>query len=167
MISVHVSVDIGLAGTGVAVWDAALWKRQLALPLLCDNVYSGVGNSDLTERCYRICRKILSARDGYRILSVVSEHPEFRRGELGEAVAQKDILGKMTFLTGYLAGMCGERGIEFVSVRPSEWIGQCSKEMVQRKIRHILPEIEQLKPISHSWDAIGIGLFVQGSFARK
>ena len=58
-----------------------------------------------------------------------------------------------------------------IPVPVNEWIGQLPKPVMHRRVRSTLErcadaeEVEALmgKP-SHHWDAVGVGLFVQGYF---
>lgn len=93
------------------------------------------------------------------------EWPEFRAASAqGHAAAARDNLTQLAFAGGCHAEMAFASGSAPVPVPVSAWKGTLKKEVVTRRIQRAIGATAlDLTPIeSHAWDAVGIGLFVQG-----
>jgi Holliday junction resolvasome RuvABC endonuclease subunit len=160
-----ITLDPGISGTGIAVWSSKKWKEQLVNPVHCENLYPKE-KKDFVVKTNSLLRKIENLFEIYDIKELWCEMPEFFDDAGGHMAAKKGDLVKLVFFVGAVAGICYTNGVHFRSIKPSEWKGQTSKEMVIRKIRYLLPEIHRINPKSHSYDAIGIGLWAQGFYKR-
>jgi len=160
-----ISLDPGITGTGVAVWKRRDWRKTLTNPVWCCNMYPK-GKGDYVCKTISLLIKIEDLMNAYRVTDLYCEMPEFFDDAGGHMAAKKGDLGKLTYFVGAVAGLCYTRGVVFHPIEPSKWKGQTSKEMVIRKIEQILPEIHELNPKSHTYDAIGIGLWAQGYYKR-
>jgi hypothetical protein len=164
---VKLSVDPGVSGAGFSLWNEEDWCRRPVKPYMCGNLYAPKRCRDYIDRTDDIIKQLLRLVEGGKVDEIWCEMPEFMDGASGRMVATKGDLAKLTLFTGAVFGMCIMRGIRFHPVEPSKWKGQTSKEMVARKILHILPEIEELNIRNHAWDAVGIGLWAQNYYVRN
>lgn len=159
------SVDPGVTGTGIAIWEANDWKFKLTNPIWVGNLYPNK-DSGFNDKVSDILTKIYDLTQKYGVTEIWCEMPEFFDDAGGHMAAKKGDLTKLTFFVGAIHGFCIFNGIKFHPVTPSTWKGQTSKEQVIRKIEYILPSIVNLNPKSHSYDAIGIGLWAQEFYKR-
>jgi len=160
------SIDPGVAGTGVAVWSRIAWGH--GKPTDVFNLYPRKdAGRDFTSKTCSLLKRLEESVDLKEVTEVWCEMPEFFQSAGGMMVASSGDLSKLTFMVGALAGHLWKYGIVFKTVCPTVWKGQLTKDMVIRKIQHIIPDIEKsMDPKSHSWDAIGIGLWAQNRFKR-
>lgn len=156
------SLDPGISGTGVAIWKDSEWKDRAALPVLTENLYPSARCTDWTERAETIGRKLLELFNRYPPLFVYCEFPEFQDSAKGYAVATKGDLQKLTFIVGFFAAMAWEKRAAFVPYKVSVWKGQLPKPVVISRIIERIPGISEMKVSSHSFDAIGVGLYAKG-----
>lgn len=162
------SVDPGIGGTGWAAWEEKDFAKRLRCPVACGNLYAHSSANGMVEKSFSILDKLEPIFERYSVKMLISEEPEFFDSAGGHMTAVTGDLIKLTFFVGTLAGLCHSLDIDFSSVPPSEWKGQTSKEQVIRKLLHILPDLDRkLRPKSHSYDAIGIGLWVQKFYDRN
>lgn len=160
------SVDPGVSGTGVALWRGKTWKKTVCNPVWAENLYPRE-KGDYVHKTNLLLARLETLISETTVTDLWCEMPQFFDDAGGHMAAKKGDLAKLTFFVGAIAGLCYKRGIRFHPVEPSEWKGQTSKEMVIRKINTVLPQIHELKPKSHSYDAIGIGLWAQGFYKRS
>lgn len=97
---------------------------------------------------------------------VVCEWPQSFSSVGGRAASGAGSIIKLAFGIGQIALMADACRAKFIPVPVAQWKGQLSKNIVIKRIKKRLPEtrIEYLEPSSHSWDAIGIGLYCKGLF---
>ncbi len=148
----------------MALWRERTWKK-VPKPYYCCNLYSS-HKGDWELRVQNITAKVKEILDEADATHVYCEMPEFFNVAGGHLAANTGDLGKLTFLVGAYAQAAWSRGAVFVPITPREWKGQTSKEQVIRKIRQVMTLDADIKPVSHSWDAIGIGLWAQGLYRR-
>ena len=151
----YLSIDPGLSGTGWAIWNLN-WHL-----LDSGNVYTNANK--LEEKISDIGNRILvySNIRYTEIKHVWIEYPAVFGGVAGDMVARKGDVVKLTFLAGYIVG---HLEAEFTIVPVHRWKGQLPKPIVIKRIKKILPFIDFEKIKSHSWDAIGLGLWAKGRF---
>lgn len=160
------SIDPGLGGTGIAVWDRYSWSASIVRgPTTSFNVFDKSRSDNLSDRIDNILGQF------YTLLSSASEvhmeYPEYFDDLGGNRTAKRGDLVKLTFVAGAIFGCCYSCGVKVKLYKPTTWKGQLTKDQVEIKIRHILEGKCDLSGVkSHSWDAIGIGLFGQGKFHR-
>jgi hypothetical protein len=150
-----VSIDPGIKGLALAVWDPCLIEVRL-LPLAKAATF---GKRDLWQpgRDYH-----LGGVDEVVLEKMV--HYPGQRGARADAVAN-DLID-LTAVSCLLAGSLHPREISFLT--PQEWKGNVPKEVMQRRIEKALsgPELALLEAackgvgaLAHNlWDAVGIGL---------
>lgn len=184
---VAISIDPGCSTMGVCVWDMSSWDANKLRPpvealavnlnkggFLREQTNSGgmynylSGTRELIKRLKRIAARYA------KVDRVYCEEMESFGGVRGNA-AGGDVL-HVAFACGAFYQWASELGAGFHPVRVTEWKGNLSKEQVYRRIlkRFDLTEHSEEEertfagiltyPISHDWDACGIGLFAQGRF---
>jgi len=121
-----------------------------------------------------LLKRLASKLEGYHVERVYCEEMIGFDGVRANA-ARADVL-HVAFATGAIFYFAETIGAAFHSVPVTKWKGQLSKDMVYRRIlkRYGLDERSSEDettfggllsyPISHDWDAFGIGLFAQGKF---
>ncbi len=94
---------------------------------------------------------------------VFIEEPLFISTAGGRAVAGRGDLVKLTLLAGSYWGAINSLRMETTFVPVRDWKGQLPKKVVEERIRLLLgKKFRDLTLLDHEWDAIGIGLWVQG-----
>lgn len=148
------AIDPGLSGTGWAFFEGKTLKDHGVLTFR-DNV-------EWDERARMYAASIRSLMIHFKGGRAYCEYPAFFESAAGTMVAKTGDLLKLTFLVGLMAGMVYPN--PFILVPVHQWKGQLPKEVVNERIKKILGEktCERIK--SHAWDAVGIGLHVNGDF---
>jgi len=155
------SIDPGINGTGWALWRNQTLKKAGIIRVAKRGM-------DWREKSLEVAREVSVLVATHRVAAVACEYPEYMQSQKGEMVARRGDLVKLAFLTGVIAGRCCPLDAAMVPVHM--WKGQLSKENVERRIRRILTREEGydicglLDLKSHMWDAVGVGLFMQGRF---
>ena len=167
-----VSIDPGIRGTGLCVWNSSTWgqivsktNRQINirnLPIHVENFNPRAGDNWMwtSERYHEKFHELVQR---FTIRKVFCEFPQFFASEIGLAATGKGDIHKLACLVGVFAGATWEYGGQFTPILVNDWKGQLPKAAVERRICDRLPTITDcFDPQSHSWDAIGIGLYAQG-----
>ncbi|MFH1394918.1 MAG: hypothetical protein ABIH09_02040 [Candidatus Omnitrophota bacterium] len=146
------TIDAGISGTGYAIWSEN-WKLiHSGIVTSREKSWDAKGKS-IAERLKTILNK------EFPVAYVAIEMPAFFQSTGGQVTARSGALVKLSWFVGLLAGTLRDKGIRYVSV--PEWKGSLPKDVVERRIKKILPKV---KMRSHSVDAIGIGLYLAGRF---
>ncbi len=121
----------------------------------------------LVKRATGISEMLLAICAKQNVGKLAIEYPEFHGSTGGMMVARRGDLVKLTFTCGFLVGyLCRHVEVELVTVR--QWKGQLPKAIVQTRIRRILgEEVSRQFRNDHEWDAVGVGLYVQGYLEVK
>lgn len=162
-----ITIDPGVE-LGYAMWRAPLQVRTanlLAAPLAAGVITSDSGNDagwwnhvvDVVNQLALACYHWTTHRGP--IDRAVIEWPQFFKTRAGLAAANSGSLVKLSCAVGAIAQGIREIVpiIQFVSV--PEWKGQLPKEEVIDRIKRVWPDLDCS---SHAWDAVGIGLHLQG-----
>lgn len=162
-ISKFASLDIGLDGTGYAVWDRSTFLELQ--PPLYSGVITDVGVSPGAPwwvRAETIRQTLFNELQRHGAICVYAEQPQFMEGGKGITSARKGDLIKLTTVFG----MCATCAQLFVPVPVSEWKGQLSKKITDERIMKKLGKFgwKPTTKTSHEMDAVGVGLFVKGYF---
>lgn len=164
------SIDPGSGGTGIACWDFVRWNRDL-LPVHVGNVFAAGGKNlktdsrntlwqsqaaDITAKVYDIIQAT-NAQQAY------VEYPLLMGSAGGNAAAGTGSLVKLAVLVGMIMETCRVSGIPVIAYPVSEWKGQCSKEIIEKRIRKRVGEggWASVGAKSHMIDAWGLGLFAK------
>jgi len=148
------TVDPGISGSAYAVWNN---KWQL---VEAQNLYPSSEADSWEDACVSLSEKVAQLTIRHEVTVGAIEYPAYFASVSGEMVAKKGDLLKLTFLVGML--YC--QFVECTLVPVREWLGQLPKEVVEGRIRRILGA-EACKDFkSHTWYAVGIGLYLKGDF---
>jgi hypothetical protein len=167
----RLSIDPGVSGTGVSCWSEKDWEKRVN-PVWVRNVYatSKASKAGWVAKTYSVLSQLDELlNEATPVVRVYSEFPLVFGGVIGNAASASkgsepgDVL-KLAFMVGSIAELCRIYEIPFDYYTPTQWLGQLNKEIVQKRIRDRLPTIETLKPVSHGWDSVGLGLFAKGFF---
>jgi hypothetical protein len=160
-VAVRVSIDPGSTGTGIALWREEEWDA-LVPPIEVRNFMPAPINEHWREKTFGIVARMQKDLAKYDVRHAYFEQPEFFDTAGGHMAAKTGDLIKLTFFFGACAYAVEQLGIPMTFYPVHEWKGQLPKNIVTRRIIGRIPTVNRLKPQSHSWDAIGIGLHAKG-----
>jgi len=146
-------IDPGLNGTGYAVYTPK-WH------LLFSGNINISGQYPWEIRGQRIEKRIIEMVARQEITHAYIEFPSYFGSASGQMVAARGDLVKLTWLVGLLYGVFKSGQAMLLPVR--EWKGQLPKEVVIKRIKQILPQEVWKKFKTHTWDAVGMALYVKG-----
>jgi hypothetical protein len=150
------AVDPGLNGTGWATFQGRKLVDQGVLTFRDEKLA-------WEERAIMYASSIRSLSIHHKVDRIACEYPAFFESAAGTMVAKKGDLLKLTSLVGLMWGVVYP--LPFLLVPVNQWKGQLPKEVVNRRITAKLGEKACAGIKSHAWDAVGIGLYVNGDFA--
>ena len=146
-----ITIDPGISGTGVALWDYNLFRRkhELCIPLS----HRSMAKYILSQIHSIIVRN--SVVQGYM------ENQHYMDSGQGDVCARSGALVKLSQFAGQIIGVFNEHHLPIELVDVQKWKGTISKDLVKHRI---LKRIPDCKATNHDWDAIGIGLYKMGRF---
>lgn len=173
----RLSIDPGLSGTGLAVWDDQGTEADWCTLAPPKRVYSNIntyavhapGEDGWPIRMANIVGQInhiyehLEVRG--RVHKVYIEWPHFRGDEVGYTATSKGDIYKLSALIGGIMTITIHKFGGTVKLVPvTEWKGQLPKDIVTNRIKNVLGNnvCENLRISQHGWDAVGIGLYTKG-----
>lgn len=172
---VFMSVDPGVGGTGVAVWELDKIGDEVA-PIHTEVIKPGrVHAHSTTERWMKKTQAVygmfsLFLQEWNDVGAVYIEQPQFF-GSAGGVAASADVV-KLSMLIGTLIGAATAKGASPVLVPVNVWKGQLPKDVTQRRVIRYLKKctpagnyyvtLTQGCAPDHLYDAIGIGCYVKG-----
>lgn len=149
-----ISIDPSINFTGFAIHDnKELIVYKLLTPNKADEEYSQKSRTIFTQ-IREIYNSIISDTDlqsDDNKIVIVLECPEYWK-IAGHAARESGSVYKLTFLCGMIATLDN-----VVFTTPSGWKGQQSKDVVNRRLRDVYPNINIEKMNHNIVDAIGIG----------
>lgn len=168
----RVSIDPGIEGTGLAVWNDASWDT-LVPPI---HVYSNIHHVGMNEgtwltRMLSISKQVQALLDtltvqNQKLLHVYIEWPHYRADHVGQTATAKGDIHKLSALIGSLTSLAATRYGAVVHLVPvADWKGQLPKYVVRDRIlKHFGEPVCEgsLHIRQHGWDAVGIGLYAKG-----
>jgi hypothetical protein len=157
-----VTIDPGLNGTGVAVWNA----ERLVMSAVLSLRHKIASHENWLHRISILDRGV---EDYLRPLTSqmklwVVEFPELHGGIAGEASLRRGDLFKLAALCGRLTRTAHTLGASVEFVHPTAWKGQLPKRVVIQRIRKFMGANAPPQLRDHESDAIGLGLWMQGRF---
>jgi len=148
---IWLSIDPGLEGTGLAIWEGLEANRPLKTMAL---------KFKTKEEYLKSLNRILSE---YMITYVLCEDTILFQGSArGHASASTGKLFKLSRFIGAIEDLCNRLMIKFELIAPNKWKGQLPKDVACSRIKVLCPFIPD-KP-HHLIDAVGIGLYRMGKF---
>lgn len=157
-----ISIDPGLAGTGVVRWaNRKPIAARVMKPIMRD-VRDKIkdGEEDLIPRARDLADQLVSdaALFIFEYTTVVIEFPEYQASADRAMGWKTGSLQRLTMFIGVLIGVM-PRTWRVILVSPSGWKGQLPKDVVQRRMTAVYGanKMKELGVTSHAWDALGIG----------
>jgi len=147
----RITIDPGVNGTGYAIWDKR-WK------LISYGIIRGK-SKNWEKRMVEISKRLKTLVGKCRVTTGYIEKPKKFQGVFGGMVADRGDLVKLSMFVGFCSGFLM---IPMETVEVIKWKGQLPKDIVEKRVKKLLPEAEDAK--SHAIDAIGIGLYLSGRF---
>lgn len=147
------SVDPGLRGTSVAIWERSKPK------LISCRRYTLAASTRLqfVRRCEMIAQFVAREIQTCDLFGI--EYPAAMYSAKALAVMGRGDLVKLAFLVGYIASRVGgTMPILLIPVR--DWKGQLPKHVIEHHVRRILGRKRTKDLVRDDWDAIGIGLYM-------
>jgi hypothetical protein len=152
------TVDPGSTGSGIAIWDEEEWdKRSNGSKKPIYPMYQGVLNRE--DKILYGLKKLIAVCN---VRKAYVENAAYMGESLkGHMVAGGGKLVKLAEFIGKVLNIFEDYGVEAELVNPQKWKGTMTKQAVIKRICKRCPNMEG---DSHSWDAIGLGLYVMGIF---
>lgn len=152
------SIDAGKAGTGYAVWrEGTFAKRDPAYP-----IENGVIFKKDVELQLKIFKTIVQRYSP--IQAYIEDAAYMPQSKAGSVCASSGSLVIFAKYIGRLEQIFADAYCKVNMVSVAKWKGTLSKEIVKERIIRRLPKINCR---SHDWDAVGIGLYIQGHINTK
>lgn len=153
--SVYMTVDPGVGGTGIALWDDEhIHPRNCA-------VVTASTELEWIDRVWSIAEGfndiLLKANPEH----IIFEYPGFFQSAKGLASAVNGDVFKLMFLVGILSDRCHLNKMGVVLLPVNTWKGTLSKDAVIARIAARLGTTLDHYP-NHVADAVGMGLHVKG-----
>jgi len=143
------TIDPGKSGTGYALWDYNLFKNK---PEECGPV--------LTKSMSKhILTKIHFAIVKYNVIEGYMENQHYMETGKGSVCASGGGLVKLCQFAGQIIGLFNQYHLPIHLVDVQKWKGTLNKDIIKHRILKRLPNC---KASNHSWDAVGIGLYIMG-----
>lgn len=152
-----VSIDPGLQGTGLAVWERGTLVRADVLALR-----SVDAQKNWAARVDLLIREHMAPHVDAGVDMLVCEMMEFQGGGARGLGWRNGDMQRTTYFIGALAGHFHWCDVILVPVHV--WKGQLPKDLVESRLRKRIPETESMRVWSHAWDAVGIGAWTVGRF---
>ena len=157
-----ISVDPGVKGTGIAMWEHPVLEGDMPKDVF--NIMPSGPNTSWLGVAHQMVQDLVKIFEEFKIVRVDCEFPQFFDSAGGHATAARGDLQKLTFLVGNYAAVAWNYKVAFYPWLVNDWKGQMPKIAVEKAIKRRLKGIEDLGVESHMWDAIGIGLHAHGNF---
>ena len=172
------SIDPGLS-IGYALWDYAKNEREVK-PLQYGSFrpqYPRTGKPLVWPWEERVkstlvqferwlfdnCKAWGSRGRATNIVEAFIENASYFGTARGACTVQSGSLVKLTYTVGWLSHVLTQWQVPITLVSTMQWKGQLTKAAVQKRIIQRIGELPG-KVTSHTWDAIGVGLWARGHF---
>lgn len=159
-----ITIDPGIGGTGVAVWDYDYFGRLV--PPIASTSFGGKVKNGWENSVAEISRQFGIYVRLYMPEKIYFELPALMNSAVGHIASQKGDLVKLAIAAGAIIGAAAFTArTSFEAIPVATWKGQLPKAESTRRILERLPRgyfASYYKPTSHEIDAIGIGLHVKG-----
>jgi len=159
--SVDIAVDPGISGAGYVLMNKDMSYKFIvkAGVLNADNSLSWEEKAvDIAEQLFAVAKSYGGCRNMYCEFPIIYNNPG------GISIAVKGDILKLIYSVGVLAGVFKDS--LFKAIKVNIWKGQLPKKAVEKRIIQKLgaKTCTRLGLDSHSWDAVGIALYVRGDF---
>lgn len=154
---VVLTIDPGLMGTGVVVWDANDWNNDIQNMRFSSKLFTS-REKEWSLAARDIALQIVKWLKPSNVIMMYVEFPQNFQSALGQSISNRGDLFKLVFLIGCIRGAFMDS--TFLPVSVPEWKGQLPKAEVERRCKRVIPE-KQWVESNHVWDAVGIGLYLR------
>jgi len=167
--SYSISIDPGVTGQGMAVWDNDYWLDCVP-PVAVANLHPKGSKTDTWEQ-----RKLKQFVNFVNIIQEFEPTHIFCEGQAfhestakGYTAMQRGDIIKLTHFCGMMEGCAILRGIQWKEVTVIEWRGQMPDSAVEARVIDRLGRdiCSNLGLKTHLWDACAIGLHVKGCWKQ-
>ncbi len=170
------SVDPGYGGTGFAVWRESDFicpipsKPEPPVKVGIITPPNSLREEDFVIRGNSIARQFGDLLQDFIPHVVYVEFPVFFDDAGGHMGMKTGDVPKLIYLVGVISEVCRARGAKFYPIPVPDWKGQMPKDMVIKRIHKELGGgnrtegeliCRKLDVKSHSYDAVGIGLYAR------
>ena len=167
----YITLDPGLHSTGYAVfegdtrWIEAGFNAEAPVEAGLLQPDNDVFKENPLIRACNIGSKIFAIASGYGVNKAFVEFPILFQSSYGHMAAASGDMQKIAATAGCFAGVLWDL-CETAPVLVRTWKGQLPKKVVEKRIQKILGKevCKTLDIQKDAWDAVGIGLWVQGKF---
>jgi len=144
----------------------AYWPKNRKYPTRCGIVKPHKRSKDFFRDTHSTIHQLGDIISKLKPDAIACEWPAHFSSAGGEVAAGSGSIVKLAFNVGQIALAADAYKCEFLPVGVNAWKGNLPKKIVKKRIQKILlkSRLEYLKPESHAYDAIGIGLYVRGIF---
>lgn len=146
------SIDPGISGTGWCIWEKEDPKQF--------GIITAPSKLEWQQKGKLIANTILHEVSKYDVKFVYCEMPAYHQSMGGLVTARSGALVKLSYLVGLISGAILPMDMGLIAVR--DWKGQLPKDVMNKRIEEILGKTKCKQFKSHIWDAVGVGLYVQG-----
>lgn len=160
-----VTIDPGIRGTGLAIWDLKTWKTA-TIPL-ATFVVTPPQEEKWVQAIGTLYDQIEPIFEEYKVVKAYCEFPEYFSSGKGHAATSKGQIYKLSCLVGVFMGIMLAKGCTLIPVQVHAWKGQLSKDAVITRLLKIEPKLDDLGINTHAWDAVGIAFSLKGKFSVK
>jgi len=163
-----ITIDPGISGTGVAIWDYDSMKRPM--PEGSRSIRAVTPDHVMQMRFSTKFQYLYELRAWIRrmnCMTVICEDADFRKGDKGQMVAESGDLVALARFIGSIEGTVILENIPFELVTANKWKGQLDKRKTVDRIKKIWPASVDVcgnEVTAHAWDAVGIGYWKLGLF---
>ncbi len=176
------TIDPGMSGTGVAIWDHERFENEKIKPFLQLQTELGIiGISTCNFPLIspeEIMQLRFKSKDEYinqlysllhwkNCARVICEDADFRRGDKGSMVAESGDLVTLAKFIGSVEATAILKNIPVELVTANKWKGQLDKKKTVDRIKKLWPASVDVcgnERTAHAWDAVGIGYWKLGMF---
>lgn len=152
-------LDPGLYKSGMAVWDSSNWNKKPVRPPGFTALWRTKAKQlHWVERARLQGGNLNQYLEDYNVRKIYCEWPDFQGYD-----AQKESIFKLAALVGTFNGIALMQNVSFEVVPVRFWKGQLPKKVVIRRVKSILGEKNCEEFSDDIWDAVGVGLFLQGA----
>jgi hypothetical protein len=166
--SLWLSIDPGLGGTGIAVWRGGVPSRDFRKALLYrGTMRDEIADAGIAERGAALGNAVSAAVKRWTRIDVVRAYLEEPAFMGGGPTARRGDLVKLALTAGAIAATVKAQfpRCRLTMVPVIEWKGNAPKAIVAKRVCDMMGwELENMGKENHELDAVGIGLHVLGVF---